>query len=56
MKQPKRDEPEIKPVTPDVDQHPVEPEIPPDKDAPQKESPTKAGAPPAGGVARPFLA
>jgi hypothetical protein len=41
-KQPKRDEPGIKPPTPDVRQQPVEPEIPPDKDAPQKERPTKA--------------
>jgi hypothetical protein len=49
-KQPKSDEPEIKPVTPDGKQTPVEPEIPPDKDAPQKLGPTKAGAPPSGGV------
>jgi hypothetical protein len=42
-KQPKRDEPEIKLPTPDVQQEPVEPEIPPDKDTPEKEGPTKAG-------------
>jgi hypothetical protein len=56
-KQPKRDEPEIKPVAPDVKQRPVEPEIRPDKDAPQKEGPTKAAAHSlAAGVGRPVLA
>jgi hypothetical protein len=44
MKQPKRDEPEIKPPPTDVERKPTPPEIPPDKDTPQKESPTKANA------------
>jgi hypothetical protein len=42
-KQPKREEPEIKPPAPDVKQQPLQPEIPPDKDTPQKEDPIKAG-------------
>jgi hypothetical protein len=35
-KQPRRDEPEIKPPAPDVKQEPVKPEIPPDKVAPER--------------------
>jgi hypothetical protein len=41
-KQPKREEPEIKPPAPDVKQEPNAPEIPQDKDTPEKESPVKA--------------
>jgi hypothetical protein len=41
-KQPSRDEPEIAPLTPDTKQQPVKPEIPPDKDAPEKKAPVKA--------------
>jgi hypothetical protein len=41
-KQPTRDEPEIAPPTPDTKQQPVKPEIPPDKDAPEKKAPVKA--------------
>jgi hypothetical protein len=35
-KQRNRDEPEIAPPTPDTKQQPIQPEIPPDKDAPKR--------------------
>jgi hypothetical protein len=41
-KQPTRDKPEIAPPTPDSKQQPVKPEIPHDKDTPEKKSPVKA--------------
>jgi hypothetical protein len=41
-KQPKRNEPEIASPTPDTKQQPIQPEIPPDKDAPEKKAPVKA--------------
>jgi hypothetical protein len=41
-KQSTRNEPEIAPPTPDTKQQPVKPEIPPDKDAPEKKVPVKA--------------
>jgi hypothetical protein len=40
--QPTRDKPEIAPPRPDTKQQPVMPEIPPDKDTPEKEAPVKA--------------
>jgi hypothetical protein len=40
---PKRPEPEIMPTHPKEEPERVRPEIPPDKDAPQKESPLRAG-------------
>jgi hypothetical protein len=39
--EPKRQEPEIKPPAPEVVPERKGPEIPPDKDAPQKEAPTR---------------
>jgi hypothetical protein len=40
--QPTREEPEIAPPTPDTKRQPVKPEIPPDKDTPEKNAPLKA--------------
>jgi hypothetical protein len=38
----KQDQPEIMPPVPDVERKPERPEIPPDKDTPEKKSPIKA--------------
>jgi hypothetical protein len=40
--EPKRPEPEIKPPLPNENPQPSLPEIPADKDAPQKDSPVRA--------------
>jgi hypothetical protein len=40
-KQPTKDEPEISPPTPHTKQQPVKPEIPPDKETPEKKAPVK---------------
>ena len=40
--QPTREEPEIARPTPDTKRQPVKPEIPPDKDTPEKDAPVKA--------------
>jgi len=39
----KRQEPEIRPLRPDAQPQPSVPEIPDDKDAPEKQSPTQGG-------------
>jgi hypothetical protein len=41
-KQPIRDKRQIDPARPDTEQQPVKPEIPPNKDAPEKKTPVKA--------------
>jgi hypothetical protein len=41
-KQPIRDKPEFAPARPDTKQQPVKPEIPADKDTPEKKTPVKA--------------
>lgn len=40
--EPKKPEPEIRPPLPNETPQPSQPEIPPDKDAPQKDSPIRA--------------
>jgi hypothetical protein len=40
--EPKKPEPEIRPPLPNETPRPSQPEIPPDKDAPQKDSPLRA--------------
>jgi hypothetical protein len=46
--EPKRPEPEIRPPMPNENPQPSLPEIPADKDAPQKDSPVRADAKVAG--------
>jgi hypothetical protein len=41
--EPKRQEPDIMPPVPMVEPRPDLPEIPPDKDVPEKKAPTKGG-------------
>jgi hypothetical protein len=43
--EPNRKQPDIKPPTPNVQPRPVPVEIPPDKDAPEREAPIRAADP-----------